>query len=60
VVRLIAAMYAEVGDGIPFTLGATPRLGRMVATFCCIGGAALTVLAQPLLLLAGAGAGPLP
>ena len=60
VVRLIAAMYAEVGDEIPFTLGATPRLGRMVATFCCIGGAALTVLAQPLLLLAGAGAGPLP
>jgi len=60
VVRVIASMYAEVGDEIPFTLTATPRLGRMVATFCCLAAVFLTVLAQPLLLLARGGAGPIP
>ncbi|MBV9101021.1 MAG: hypothetical protein JOZ46_05895 [Candidatus Dormibacteraeota bacterium] len=59
-VRLIAAMYAEPGDELPFTLAATPRLGRMAATFCCLSAFFLTVLAQPLLLLARAGAGPIP
>ena len=60
VVRVVASMYAEVGDEIPFTLTATPRLGRMVATFCCLAAVFLTVLAQPLLLLARGGAGPIP
>lgn len=59
-VRLIATMYAEAGDEVPFTLAATPRLGRMAATFCCLSAFFLTVLAQPLLLLARAGAGPIP
>ena len=60
VVRVVASMYAEVGDEVPFTLAATPRLGRMVATFCCLAAVFLTVLAQPLLLLARGGAGPIP
>lgn len=60
VVRLIAGMYAEQGDGVPFTLGATPRLGRMVAMWCCLAAVFMTVLAEPLLMLARGGAGPIP
>ena len=59
-IRLVAGMYAEPGDDVPFTLAATPRLGRMVAAFCCFAALFLTVLAQPLLLLSRAGAGPIP
>jgi NADH-quinone oxidoreductase subunit N len=57
-IRVIAAMWAERGDEQPFTLLATPRLGRMVATFCCLGAFYVTVLAEPILLLARGGAGP--
>ncbi len=60
VLRAIASMYAETGDEQPFTLLATPRLGRVVATTCCFTAVCLTVLAEPLLVAARGGAGPIP
>jgi NADH-quinone oxidoreductase subunit N len=59
VIRLIGLMYAEGGDEVPFTVTATPRLGRVTAAVCCLGGLYLAFLVQPLLMLARAGAGPL-
>jgi NADH-quinone oxidoreductase subunit N len=56
--RAVASMWAETGDEQPFTTYATPRLGRMVSAFCCLGAFYITVLAQPILLLARGGAGP--
>ncbi|MBV8301703.1 MAG: hypothetical protein JOY68_07255 [Candidatus Dormibacteraeota bacterium] len=56
-VRIVAGLWAEQGEEQPFTLFATPRLGRMVAGCCCLGAFYLTVLAQPLLVLARGGAG---
>ena len=60
VVRLVASMYAETGEETPFTMGATPLLSRVTAASCCIAAFLATVLAQPLLMLARGGAGPLP
>jgi NADH-quinone oxidoreductase subunit N len=60
VVRLGAAMYAETGEETPFTMGATPLLSRIVTTGCCVAAFLATVLAQPLLMLARGGAGPIP
>jgi NADH-quinone oxidoreductase subunit N len=57
--RLVGAMYAEVGDERPFTLGATPRLARTAAVACCLAVFLLGVISQPLLTLASGGAGPL-
>jgi len=57
--RFVGAMYAEAGDERPFTLGATPRLGRTVAVACCAGVFLLGVIAQPLLVLASGGASAL-
>ena len=59
VIRLVAAMYAERGHEAPFNLTATPRLVRITASVCVLGGFYLTFLAQPLLMLARGGAGPL-
>ena len=60
VIRLIAAMYSEPGAETPFTMAASPRMTRIVAGACCVAAFLATVLAQPLLLLAHGGAGPLP
>jgi NADH-quinone oxidoreductase subunit N len=57
--RCIGLMYAEAGDEVPFTLGATPVLSRVVAGVACVAGVVLAVLIQPLLAVATAGAGPL-
>jgi NADH-quinone oxidoreductase subunit N len=58
-VRFIATLYADAGDEVPFTLGATPLLSRIVAGAACVAGVALVVLIQPLLAVATAGAGTL-
>jgi NADH-quinone oxidoreductase subunit N len=58
-IRCIGLMYADAGDEVPFTLGATPVLSRIVAGAACLAGVVLTVLIQPLLAVATAGAGPL-
>jgi NADH:ubiquinone oxidoreductase subunit 2 (subunit N) len=58
-VRFIGALYAEGGDEVPFTLGATPAVSRIVAAAACAAGIALAFLIQPLLAVAAAGAGPL-
>ena len=58
-VRLIATVYADAGDEVPFTLGATPLVSRIVAGAACIAGIGLVVLIQPLLAVATAGAGTL-
>jgi len=60
VVRLIASMYADTGEETRFTMGATPLLSRVTAASCIIAAFLATVLAQPLLMLARGGAGPLP
>ena len=57
--RLIATLYADAGDEVPFTLGATPLLSRIVAGAACVAGVVLVVLIQPLLAVATAGAGTL-
>ncbi len=57
--RFIGLLYADVGDEVPFTLGATPVVSRIVAGAACFVGVALAVLIQPLLAVATAGAGPL-
>jgi len=44
---------------VPFTLGATPLLSRIVAGVACVAGIVLVVLIQPLLAVATAGAGTL-
>ena len=59
VVRVVVAMFAEPGPEAPFNLTATPRLGRVVAVLCVACGFLLTFVAQPVLMLARAGAGPL-
>jgi len=59
-IRLVAAMYAERGDERPFTMAASPMLTRIVAGACCVAAFLATVIAQPLLMLARGGAGPLP
>ncbi len=58
-VRLFATLYADAGDEVPFTLGATPLLSRIVAGVACVAGIVLVVLIQPLLAVATAGAGTL-
>jgi NADH-quinone oxidoreductase subunit N len=58
-VRLFATLYADAGDEVPFTLGATPLLSRIVASAACVAGVVLVVLIQPLLAVATAGAGTL-
>ncbi len=58
-VRLFATLYADAGDEVPFTLGATPFLSRVVAGGACVAGIVLVVLIQPLLAVATAGAGTL-
>jgi NADH-quinone oxidoreductase subunit N len=58
-VRLVATLYADAGDEVPFTLGATPVVSRIVAGAACFAGVALVVLIQPLLAVATAGAGTL-
>ncbi len=58
-VRFIGVLYAEAGDGVPFTLGATPLVSRVVAGAACFAGVVLVVFIQPLLAVATAGAGPL-
>ena len=60
VVRLIASMFADTGEETPFTMGATPLLSRIITASCCVAAFLATVLAQPLLMLARGGAGPLP
>ena len=57
--RFIGLLYADAGDEVPFTLGATPVVSRIVAAAACFVGVALAVLIQPLLAVATAGAGPL-
>ncbi len=57
--RFIAAIYAEAGDEVPFTLGATPVLSRAIAGAACLAGIVLVVVIQPLLAVATAGAGTL-
>jgi NADH-quinone oxidoreductase subunit N len=57
--RFIGALYAEAGDEVPFTLGATPAVSRIVAGAACVAGIVLAFLIQPLLAVATAGAGPL-
>ena len=37
-VRFIAILYADAGDEVPFTLGATPVLSRIVAGAACLAG----------------------
>jgi NADH-quinone oxidoreductase subunit N len=58
-VRFVATLYSEAGDEVPFTLGATPVLSRIVAGAACLAGIVLVVLIQPLLAVATAGAGTL-
>ena len=58
-VRFVATLYSDAGDEVPFTLGATPVLSRVVAGAACLAGIALVVLIQPLLAVATAGAGTL-
>jgi NADH-quinone oxidoreductase subunit N len=58
-IRAIGLMYSDAGDEVPFTLGATPVLSRIVAGAACLAGIALAALIQPLLAVATAGAGPL-
>ncbi len=58
-VRFIGLLYADAGDEVPFTLGATPVVSRIVAGVACFAGLALAVFIQPLLAVATAGAGPL-
>jgi NADH-quinone oxidoreductase subunit N len=57
--RCIGLLYADAGDEVPFTLGATPVISRVVASAACLTGVLLVVLIQPLLALATAGAGTL-
>lgn len=57
--RFVATMYSDAGDEVPFTLGATPVLSRIVAGAACLAGVVLVVLIQPLLAVATAGAGTL-
>jgi NADH-quinone oxidoreductase subunit N len=57
--RCIGLLYADAGDEVPFTLGATPVISRVVASAACLTGVLLVVLIQPLLAVATAGAGPL-
>jgi NADH-quinone oxidoreductase subunit N len=57
--RCIGLLYADAGDEVPFTLGATPVISRVVAGAACLAGVLLVVLIQPLLAVATAGAGPL-
>jgi NADH-quinone oxidoreductase subunit N len=57
--RCIGLLYADAGDEVPFTLGATPVISRVVAGAACLTGVLLVVLIQPLLAVATAGAGPL-
>jgi NADH-quinone oxidoreductase subunit N len=57
--RLVATLYADAGDEVPFTLGATPVVSRIVAGAACVAGVGLVVLIQPLLAVATAGAGTL-
>jgi len=52
-------LYADAGDEVPFTLGATPVISRIVAGAACLAGVLLVVVIQPLLAVATAGAGPL-
>ena len=59
VIRLIATMYAETGEEQPFTMTASPRLVRVVVMVCALSAVYFTFLAQPLLMLARGGAGPL-
>jgi NADH-quinone oxidoreductase subunit N len=58
-VRFIGLLYSDAGDEVPFTLGATPVVSRVVAGVACFAGLALAVFIQPLLAVATAGAGPL-
>jgi NADH-quinone oxidoreductase subunit N len=58
-VRFVATLYSDAGDEVPFTLGATPVLSRIVAGAACLAGVVLVVLIQPLLAVATAGAGTL-
>jgi NADH-quinone oxidoreductase subunit N len=58
-VRFVSTLYSESGDEVPFTLGATPLVSRMVAGAACLAGIGLVVLIQPLLAVATAGAGTL-
>src|ERR1017187_328831 len=55
----IATLYSDAGDEVPFTLGATPLVSRIVAGAACLAGVGLVVLIQPLLAVATAGAGTL-
>jgi len=57
--RCIGLLYADAGDEVPFTLGATPVISRIVAGAACLAGVLLVVVIQPLLAVATAGAGPL-
>lgn len=57
--RFVATLYDDAGDAVPFTLGATPLVSRIVAGAVCLAGVALVVLIQPLLAVATAGAGTL-
>jgi NADH-quinone oxidoreductase subunit N len=57
--RVVATLYADAGDEVPFTLGATPVVSRVVAGAACLAGVGLVVLIQPLLAVATAGAGTL-
>ena len=57
--RFIATLYSDAGDEVPFTLGATPLVSRIVAGAACLAGVGLVVLIQPLLAVATAGAGTL-
>jgi NADH-quinone oxidoreductase subunit N len=57
--RFTATLYSDAGDEVPFTLGATPLISRIVAGAACLAGVGLVVLIQPLLAVATAGAGTL-
>jgi NADH-quinone oxidoreductase subunit N len=57
--RFVATLYDDAGDAVPFTLGATALVSRIVAGAACLAGVALVVLIQPLLAVATAGAGTL-
>jgi NADH-quinone oxidoreductase subunit N len=58
-IRCVGLFYAEAGGEVPFTLGATPVISRVVAGAACLAGVVIVVLIQPLLAVATAGAGPL-
>ena len=58
-IRCVGLFYAEAGGEVPFTLGATPVISRVVAGAACLAGVVLAILIQPLLAVATAGAGPL-